>query len=126
MIIHIYIVPISCNYQVSINIKCNEQRFARGLNHILAGVSFISLLTAFEVMTIPVASGIIVLFSLTSISTSEIWFGASLLTGTIAYYLDRNEKDNKCIINHGRYNYCKIDISLRDSRPYYVECSVIA
>ncbi|MGC8655309.1 MAG: hypothetical protein ACP5E8_00890 [Thermoplasmata archaeon] len=38
-----------------------KEIFIIRLKHILAGVSFISLLTAFEVMTIPVASGIIVL-----------------------------------------------------------------
>ncbi len=58
-------------------------------------------------MTIPVASGIIVLFSLTRIDASEIWFGTSFLTGIIAYYLDRNEKNNKYIKNHRRYNYAK-------------------
>ncbi len=84
-----------------------KEIFIIRLKHILAGVSFISLLTAFEVMTIPVASGIIVLFSLTRGSAAEIWLRVSVFTGMSAYYLDRHETNDKYTKNHRRYNYAK-------------------
>jgi len=68
-------------------------KLLKNVRFIIAGESLFSLLTAFEVVAIPVASGIIALYSLTKGKAAEVWFGASLFTGVSAIVLDRHERD---------------------------------
>jgi hypothetical protein len=71
------------------------KRFHLKLKHLLAGVSFISLFTAFEVMSVPVASGMIVLFTLTRSGAAAVWFLTALFTGSFAYELHHREEKVK-------------------------------
>ena len=71
-----------------------NQAFHMGLKHVLGGVSLLSLLAAFEVFSIPAASGIIELFILTKLPAAEVWFGTAALTGFAALYLHREEQEN--------------------------------
>ncbi|MCL5786085.1 MAG: hypothetical protein M1151_05415 [Candidatus Thermoplasmatota archaeon] len=68
--------------------------FRLKLKHVLGGVSLVSLLAAFEVLSIPVASGIIDLYSLSSMSAAEVWFGTAFVTGFAAVYLHREEQES--------------------------------
>ena len=67
--------------------------FRLKLKHVLGGVSFLSLLAAFEVFSIPAASGIIDLFGLTRLSAGGVWIMTALLSSGIAVVLDAEEKD---------------------------------
>ena len=64
------------------------------LKHVFGGISLLSLLAAFEVFSIPAASGIIELFVLTKFSAAEVWFGTAVLTGFSAVYLYLEEQEN--------------------------------
>ena len=68
--------------------------FRLKLKHVLGGVSFVSLLAAFEVLSIPAANGIIDLYSLSSMSAAEVWFGTAFVTGFAAVYLHREEQES--------------------------------
>ena len=70
-----------------------DDAFHLKLKHVLGGVSLLSLLAAFEVFSIPAASGIIELFVLTKLSAAEVWFGTASLTGFAAVYLHREEQE---------------------------------
>ena len=63
------------------------------LKHVLGGLSLLSLLAAFEVFSIPAASGIIDLFGLTRLSAGGVWITTALLSGGAAIFLDAEEKD---------------------------------
>ena len=67
--------------------------FHLGLKHVLGGVSLLSLLAAFEVFSIPAASGVIDLFQFTQFSAGLIWMFVALVSGGIAVLLDWEEKD---------------------------------
>ena len=71
-----------------------RERFHLKLKHVLGGVSLLSLLAAFEVFSIPAASGIVELFVLTKSAAAEVWFGTAVLTGFAALYLHREEQEN--------------------------------
>ncbi len=71
-----------------------DRAFHLKLKHVLGGVSLLSLLAAFEVFSIPAASGIIDFLGLTRISAAEVWFGTAALTGFAAVYLHREEQEN--------------------------------
>lgn len=68
--------------------------FRLKLKHVLGGVSFVSLLAAFEVLSIPAANGIIDLYSLSSMPAAEVWFGTAFVTGFAAVYLHREEQES--------------------------------
>ena len=70
-----------------------DDAFHLKLKHVLGGLSFLSLLAAFEVFSIPAASGIIELFVLTKLSAAEVWFGTAALTGFAAVYLHHEEQE---------------------------------
>ena len=61
------------------------------LKHVLAGVSFLSMLVALEVISVPVASGIVALYSLTKTGAFEVWIGASLFSGFSSFILHHLE-----------------------------------
>jgi hypothetical protein len=71
-----------------------DAAFHLKLKHVLGGISLLSLLAAFEVFSIPAASGIIELFILTKLPAAEVWFGTAALTGFAALYLHREEQEN--------------------------------
>ena len=76
------------------NLRRADQVFHLKLKHVLGGVSLLSLLAAFEVFSIPAASGIVELFVLTKSAAAEVWFGTAVLTGFAALYLHREEQEN--------------------------------
>jgi hypothetical protein len=75
-------------------LKKADRSFHIKLKHVLGGISLLSLLAAFEVFSIPAASGIIELFVLTKFSAAEVWFGTAVLTGFSAVYLYLEEQEN--------------------------------
>ena len=75
------------------NLTRMDHSFHLKLKHVLGGLSLLSLLAAFEVFSIPAASGIIELFVLTKLSAAEVWFGTAALTGFAAVYLHREEQE---------------------------------
>ena len=74
-------------------LKKADRSFHIKLKHVLGGISLLSLLAAFEVFSIPAASGIIELFELTKLSAAEVWFGTAAFTGFAAVYLHREEQE---------------------------------
>jgi hypothetical protein len=64
------------------------------LKHVLAGVSLLSLLAAFEVFSIPAANGIIDFLTLTRVSAALVWFGVAGAAGFTAWIL-HNEETSK-------------------------------
>ena len=75
------------------NLDRTNRSFHLKLKHVLGGVSLLSLPAAFEVFSIPAASGIIELFVLTKLSAAEVWFGTAAFTGFAAVYLHREEQE---------------------------------
>ena len=59
----------------------------------LGGITFISLLAAFEVFSIPAASGVIDLFGLAKFTAGGVWVTTAILSGGIATVLDVEEND---------------------------------
>ena len=74
-------------------LRRSNDAFHLKLKHVLGGVSLLSLLAAFEVFSIPAASGIIELFVLTKLSAAEVWFRTAAFTGFAAVYLHREEQE---------------------------------
>jgi len=72
---------------VSQNLSKADQAFHLKLKHFLGGVSLLSLLAAFEVFSIPAASGIIDLFQVSKATAGAIWIGVAALSGGFALYL---------------------------------------
>ncbi|MGP6208008.1 hypothetical protein ACNF42_08290 [Cuniculiplasma sp. SKW3] len=61
------------------------------LKHVLGGVSLLSLLAAFEVFSIPAASGLIDIFGFTRLIAGVTWIGVALISGGVALYLHEEE-----------------------------------
>ncbi len=72
-----------------------REKFHLKLKHVLGGVSLLSLLAAFEVFSIPAASGIIDLFGLSKLTAGEIWVTTAILSGGLAMIFDAEEKINR-------------------------------
>lgn len=70
-----------------------DAAFHLKLKHVLGGISLLSLLAAFEVFSIPAASGIIDIFELTRLTAGGVWITTAVLSGGLAVILDAEEKD---------------------------------
>jgi len=68
-----------------------DSAFHLKLKHVLGGVSLLSLLAAFEVFSIPAASGIIDLFGFAKFTAGLVWTGVAMLSGGIALGLHEEE-----------------------------------
>ena len=62
------------------------------LKHVLSGVTFVSLLAAFEVFSIPASNGIIDLLGLTNFMAGMTWMFVAFFSGGAAIVLHRKEE----------------------------------
>lgn len=65
--------------------------FRLKLKHVLAGFTFLSLLAAFEVFSIPASNGIIDLLGLTNFMAGMTWMFVAVLSGGAAIVLHEEE-----------------------------------
>ena len=72
-----------------------DSSFHIKLKHVLGGVSLLSLLAAFEVISIPAANGIIDLFGFSEKLAGLTWIGVAMISGGIAIVLHMEEDNYK-------------------------------
>ncbi len=75
------------------NLSRANRSFHLKLKHVLGGVSLLSLLAAFEVFSIPAASGIIDILGLAKLTAGGVWVTTAILSGGLAVILDAEERD---------------------------------
>ena len=69
-----------------------REEFHLKLKHVLGGISFLSVLAAFEVFSIPASNGIIDLLGLTNFMAGMTWMFVATLSGGAAIVLHRKEE----------------------------------